>query len=107
MDYPARPVISYKENSMFAPIQQSSSAPFTTVTRINRLDTGDEQVERQMKKHSPVKKKTLVLINQKIYTIEDLEFRMLDPNSILEVEIIKDEQSKTEIDRLIIIKTRQ
>jgi hypothetical protein len=52
------------------------------------------------------KSSTLVLINNKMFKIDDREFTALDPSKIEKMDIIKDESSKSCIKYVIMITTK-
>ncbi|MBX9892949.1 MAG: hypothetical protein K2Y12_11560 [Chitinophagaceae bacterium] len=51
------------------------------------------------------KESTIVVIDNKFYSIDDRKFKDLSKDKINSIEVIKDEQSKLKIKYIIIIKT--
>ena len=49
---------------------------------------------------------TIVIIDKKIYKLDAKEFKELRKENILEIQVIKDEMSKSEIKNIIIIITK-
>lgn len=52
------------------------------------------------------KASTLVIIDNKFYFLDDKTFTQLDPSSIKEMTVIKDEKSRSSINNIILITTK-
>jgi len=52
------------------------------------------------------KESTIVIIDQKIFAIDDKNFKNLDKSKIKSMQLVKDEQSETKIKNVIIITTK-
>jgi hypothetical protein len=50
---------------------------------------------------------TIVVINKKIYTVDAKEYRLINREDIISLEVIKDESSATQIKNIIIIQTKE
>lgn len=103
-DYPAAPIIKYNTTfKLFKNIPQSQGN--------NAINYENPEIIIRQNDHLPSYKKefnpsTILVINNKIYSIGDWEFQKLNPSQILEMNIVKDDASTSSIKAIIFIKTK-
>ena len=103
-DYPAKPIIRYD-----APFKEYRIAPQTSsIVSINYSDfvIKFRQNDNLPREKEAQEQSTIVVINNKIYSLDDIAFRQLDPSKILEMNIVKDDASTSSIKAIIFIKTK-
>lgn len=102
-DYPAKPVI----RSATLPHSQTSIFYNTAVTNNTYSIEGLTILKPNLKFNGETQEQdVIVVIDNKIYSISDKAFQLLDPSRILEMKIIKDDLSKTPVKNIIIIRTQ-
>lgn len=98
-DYPVKADIRYNNpaHDYYAAPQSQTTISYGSLKRDNSIPLQDNLL---------LKQSTIVVINNKIFSLGDKEFRQLDKSRILEMNIIKDENSLTNIKTIILIKTK-
>lgn len=102
-DYPAKPVI----RSVTLPHSQTSIFSNTAVTNNTYSIEGFTILKPNLKFNGErIEQDIIVVIDNKIYSISDKAFQLLDPSRILDMKIIKDDHSKTPVKNIIMIRTQ-
>ncbi len=103
-DYPAKPIIRYNTTfKLFKNIPQSQGNNAINYENPEIIIRQNDRLTPYKKEYNP---STIVVMNNKIYSLDDWEFQKLDPSQILEMNIVKDNASTSNIKAIIFIKTK-